>query len=210
MAGHDDLTGKRKPGRIRSHWARVVLLTSCVALVIVSAVLFQTDGKIGSSYHGLDLVEDPEEDTPFFIAPIVQPETVPAEQAGLEEDAMLVTVKMNGKQRAYLLSDLAQGGAHVVNDLLAGVPVSVTYCDQTDCVRVFHDPQGHTPIKLQTAGWIDRKMAIAVGSEQTIYSHDAKDIPLQELDFQRMSFGQWRQLYPEGTVYIGGIAWEEE
>src|SRR5439155_127862 len=57
--------------------------------------------------------------------------------------------------RAYLLESLFPVELHVVNDMLGGVPVTITYCDQTDCLRVFTDPVGKQPLDMGVGGWVD-------------------------------------------------------
>ena len=100
--------------------------------------------------------------------------------------------------------------AGIVLLVLASVTlaISITYCDQTDFARVFSDPGTDKPLKLRTAGWMKKQLALQVGSPDHIHLHDDKTIPLDDYPFVRVPFGQWRSEHPDGLVYGGGIDWE--
>src|SRR5262245_25715745 len=59
-----------------------------------------------------------------------QPPAVPAAAAKLDDDDVVIGVVAAGRARAYLLRAMDGGPEnHIVNDLVGGAPVSVTYCD---------------------------------------------------------------------------------
>jgi len=192
------------------------LIAVAASLLIVLAVLavnlFNPAGKIGSEYHDQYLPEELDPDIPAFLPPIMQPETFSIEdaieEAGLKDDDIMVAVQVGDQHRAYLLSDFFQTGSHVVNDLIDGVPVSITYCNQTDCLRVFTDAQSDQPLDLFTAAWMNDKMMLGVGVKETIYEHDDPKIPYADYKSQRIAFEKWCELHPEGRVYVGNVAWE--
>jgi hypothetical protein len=129
----------------------LVLLTT--AILVVGILTWQSRPPIDSEYHGQVQPEEEDPDTPGGVEPIVQPELVTVQQAELADTEMMIAIEVDGQHRAYLISDLSQPGSHVVNDIVAGLPVSITYCDQTDFARVFSDPRADQPIELRTAGW---------------------------------------------------------
>ena len=187
----------------------IVLVLLTTAILVVGILAWQSGPPIGSEYHGQVQPEEEDPDTPGEVEPIVQPELVPVQQAELADTEMMIAIEVDGQHRAYLISDLSQPGSHVVNDIVAGLPVSITYCGQTDFARVFSDPRTDQPIELRTAGWIDQQLALYLGSNQTAtHLHDDPLIPLDDHPFVRVSFGQWRREHPDGLVYVGGIDWE--
>ena len=53
-------------------------------------------------------------------------------------DQPVIGVTAGGRHRAYLVRALSLGAkSHIVNDVVGGVPVSVTYCDIYTCTRLF-------------------------------------------------------------------------
>ena len=56
------------------------------------------------------------------------------------DDTLVIGIESGGRSRAYMLSAFTRPDEHVCNDLIDGVPVTVTYCDLDDCVRLFTAP----------------------------------------------------------------------
>jgi len=69
---------------------------------------------------------------------IENPEMVAAAEAELDDDAQVIGVGEVELARAYSISRLARRDAHVVHDKIGETPVTITYCDITDEVRIFH------------------------------------------------------------------------
>ena len=107
---------------------------------------------------------------------------------------------------------------HVINDVVGGKPITVTYCDATDCVAVFTDPTGHEALEIAVGGWTGRSvssksegsMLLRVGS--TLYRQDTKQpleekdsapFPYSEANFVRTTWQQWREAHADTDVYIG-------
>jgi hypothetical protein len=57
--------------------------------------------------------------------PVAQPGFQPAEQTKLDDGEMVLTVTFNNDTRAYPIREM--GYHHIVNDVVGGVPVAVTY-----------------------------------------------------------------------------------
>ena len=81
--------------------------------------------------------------------PIRLPPTIPASEAKLRPDEKVVGVEIGGKARAYRLEALGDPTGHLVNDLVGGIPISVAYCDLTDCLKVYSEPEGTVPARAQ-------------------------------------------------------------
>src|SRR4051812_11606994 len=75
----------------------------------------------------------------FHLDGIVRPPIVEAGASDLRPDEEVIGVEVDGRPRAYRLSAFRDPAHHVVNDLIDGVPLTVSYCDLNDCVRTYTD-----------------------------------------------------------------------
>jgi hypothetical protein len=147
-----------------------------------------------------------------------RPATVPAAEAALPDDAEVVGVEASGQSRAYALEALCPPERHVVNDVLGGRPLTVSYCDMTDCVAVFTDPNGNAPLEIAPGGWQGRSvpggyegsMLLRIGSSwyrqdsgQPLANHADAPFPYPKADFVRTTWKEWRQAHPSADVYVG-------
>jgi hypothetical protein len=150
---------------------------------------------------------------PYQDELIQQPPAVPAASADLKEDVEVVGVSAGGRHRAFLISTLGTVRSHVVNDLLAGQPVTVTYCSRTECIRVFTGPTGE-PLDVAVGGWDNREgrqgLILRIGSK--LYRQDtlgraedgpAAPFPYPDADYERTTWGRWREAHPDTDVYVG-------
>jgi hypothetical protein len=99
----------------------------------------------------------------ILAAPVKRPGTLAATDAGLPPDEKVIGVVIGGKARAYQVKAMEGRSQHLVNDLIAGVPVSVAYCNLTECVRVYTGPTGSGPLDLAVAGLLNDEMVMSVG-----------------------------------------------
>jgi Protein of unknown function (DUF3179) len=99
----------------------------------------------------------------ILVAPLERPGTLAAKDAGLPPDEKVIGVVVGGKARAYRVKAMEGRSQHLVNDLIAGVPVSVAYCNLTECVRVYTGPAGSGPLDLAVAGLLNDEMVLKVG-----------------------------------------------
>jgi hypothetical protein len=149
---------------------------------------------------------------------ILLPEVHPASSATLADNAEVIGVLVNGRPRAYalgafLFSPIGQlYHRHVVNDLLAGVPITITYCDQLGCTEVYTDSHISAPLPIAVGGFTERdgrqSMLLCVGdfhyrqdSAEPLES-DAPPFPYAHLKYVRMSWKQWRTAHPDTDVYL--------
>jgi hypothetical protein len=95
---------------------------------------------------------------------------------------------------------------HVVNDCIDGVPVTVTYCDRTDCARVFTG-EGNEALDVWTAGYMDGLMLRYNGRFflQNTGRPVAADGPAPEvlpsLPHTRSTWKQWHSAHPDTDIY---------
>lgn len=145
-----------------------------------------------------------------MLAPgISNPPIVPAEKATLAPEQPIVGVVVRGKARAYSLAALSHLTRHVVNDVLDGVPVTVTYCDLHDCLRTYTAEPGDAALPITQIGRSTDGLMLgyqgksyAQASGKPLHS-TGPPLPFPALPAERMSWGEWRQKYPTTGVYQG-------
>ncbi len=192
-------------GGARRDWC--ALTVSVLLLVVGVALFFARVGRPGRlpSRAGLE----------FLQAPLVisRPPVVPAGGADLREEAEVVGVTAGGRSRAYALAALAPITGHVVNDRVGEVPVVVTFCDRTNCLRVFAGPAGAADLGAAVAGWDGRPgetgLLLRVGPQ--VYRQDTGEplaggeapFPFRGAAAERTTWGRWRRAHPDTDLYDG-------
>lgn len=143
---------------------------------------------------------------------IDQPSVVSADKAALDDDTPVIGVLASGKARAYLVEAFDSGpSVHVVNDVLAGVPISVTRCNISGCIRLFTGPTLGHPLGLSTGGRKDRRLLVKFNGrtyrQETSQPLDEASSPFPYTDYpaELMEWGQWRRQHPQTDVYMGCI-----
>jgi hypothetical protein len=127
----------------------------------------------------------------------------------------VIGVTTAGRSRAYVLRALRRPDTHVYNDLLGKVPVTVTYCDLDDCVRVFTSPDCRRPLDVAAVGpdpHHARKMLLRVGEQcycqETGLPPDGEGtspFPYADSPFVRTTWGEWRAAHPDTDIYVGKL-----
>jgi hypothetical protein len=156
--------------------------------------------------------------------PVIQrPTALPADAVTLPDDTVVIGVEAGGRRRAYVLRALYPPERHVINDVLGGKPITVTYCDVTDCLAVFTDPDADAPLEIATGGWQGKlvrgkftgSMLLRVGSflfrqdtGQPLANHGDKLLPYTRAEFVRTTWKAWRDARPDTDVYVGDISSE--
>lgn len=148
---------------------------------------------------------------PNGTEPIVRPRTVAAAESGLKPDETVIGVEVNGRARAYRLAAMRDRGGHLINDVIGGVPVSVAYCNLTDCVRVYTGSAGSGPLDVKVSGLYNTEMVIEVNGVR--YFHDSGQpldpeqadtpFPYPTLPPERLTWGDWVGRRPDTDVYFG-------
>jgi len=138
-----------------------------------------------------------------------RPPIVPAEGAGLSDDDEVIGVVVNGKARAYQLGALCIGRHHVVNDLIDGVPISVAYCNLTDCTRVYTSRGRTEPLDVWQSGFGGGGLVLKV--EGVAYRHRSGEplepgpgvprFPYEDYPWTRMTWREWKRQHPETDAY---------
>ena len=139
------------------------------------------------------------------------PETQPAVEAKIADGDEVIGVVIKGKPRAYWMKALRYPPWHIVNDVVDGVPVSVTYCDRTNCTRVYTSGASSTPLDINLAGMYGREMIVRVGG--VLYfqesgkpfdpSVSAGLLPYADYPCERTTWKDWRQRHLDTDLFVG-------
>jgi hypothetical protein len=140
-------------------------------------------------------------------APAIHP--VAASLAGLADEEPVIGVAAGGHCRAYLVRALASAPrAHVVNDVLGGEAVSVTYCNIYRCARAFSGGAGVEPLDLSQGGLAQGTLVLlARGYHYRQDSGEAMDplappFPYPPYPAEETTWGEWRRAHPDSDVYL--------
>ena len=138
---------------------------------------------------------------------IFHPPTVPATEATLADDELVIGVEVNGHTRAYRKAALIPVLDHVVNDVIDGVPVTVTYCNLCDCTRVFTG-DGSEPLELVAGEFRDGLLLRVRGrmyrqDNGTAVDQADGEFPYRTYPFELVPWMEWRVENPETDVYLG-------
>ncbi len=154
---------------------------------------------------------------PFDHAGVERPTTMAPEAAGLNDADEVLGVEVNGRARAYRLVAMRPIERHVVNDVIDRVPVSVSYCDITDCTRAYSGRPGGAPLPIRQAGLSDGEMILKVegayyrqSTGQAVADPSAPagpdtsrtDFPFPSLPLTRTTWKEWKRQHP-ATDLVG-------
>jgi hypothetical protein len=147
--------------------------------------------------------------SPDSISSIDEPKFVdPAEASRwLADREPVVSLELGGEARAYPAQILTWH--EIVNDVVAGRPVAVTYCPLCNSAVAFSREVDERTLEFGVSGKL-YKSALVMYDRQTdsLWLHfEGKAIQgpltgtrLEVLPVQLLSFGEWRQEHPSGLV----------
>jgi hypothetical protein len=140
------------------------------------------------------------------------PPAVPAAGASTADDEPVIGVTAGGHSRAYLVRAMEGPTSHVVNDVLGGVPVSVTHCDIHHCTRAFTADSPGVPLSLAQGGLRDRGMVLRSGGytyrqdSGAAFEPDGPPFPYASFPVEESTWGAWRKAHPDTDLYTGPLA----
>jgi hypothetical protein len=176
---------------------RLLLLFPVFLFGCEEAVQTEIDSQAAAADEAL--LQASMQSTPFIHPGLKLPTTFAADEVELPQNQQIIGVTVGDESRAYVVNDLSRMTTHVVNDLIGKWPISVTYCNRTDIVRVFADANGETAMELGVGGWQGDEMLITV--EGNYFKQEAEDIPVSDFPFERTTWGEWKRLHPETRVF---------
>ena len=129
------------------------------------------------------------------------PKLLAVDSANLPASTQIVGVEVDGEFCAFVLNSMLNPRHHIVNMMLNERPLSVTYCDLVDCVRVLTNDD-KKPISLHVGGLdVDNQMVFLLGDKR--YGQSSNGLPLLDHPFDRMTLGEWKDLHPTTKLYVG-------
>src|SRR5262249_319897 len=109
---------------------------------------------------------------------------------------------VNGTPRAYRVSALCDPRASVINDVIAGVPVSITYNHLQSRVRIFTTSEkSDTPLDIGIRGWKDGVLFIAVDGK--VVAQDSDEISSESMEAGLRTWKDWKAAHPASEIYSG-------
>jgi hypothetical protein len=196
---------------------RRILAFACVAFATIEALgigLFyaRERARLHTHMNDASLKEFREDAQLVFVAPgIDRPATREARAARLADDEPILGVNVGGHPRAYRVLAMQEKTDHIVNDVIGGRPVTVTYCNLYDRARAFTGKPTGSPLPIAQGGLCTDGMIIRVGdsaySQKSLESASprvaAPPFPFSPLPLERTTWKEWRTRYPETDVFEG-------
>jgi hypothetical protein len=135
-----------------------------------------------------------------------KPSADSAADSSLTDEALVIGVSIGEKHRAYACSALANPLGHVINDLVAGVPVTVAYSDPAKVARVLTQHNRSEPLdvgycgvfEFGNCGVTEGRMQIEIDGVD--FDLLDGDLPLADLSFVQTTWGEWKGAHPDCDV----------
>ena len=196
-----------RPTRLFEPGRWVAIGAVAVAVLAAFAIGWASTKDWSNDQADQDLIELP---------PLVAPVASTPDEARVRSDADVIGVTVDGRHRAYVVATLTPIREHVVNDLVGNTPLTVTYCDRTDCVRAFTADDRSTPLDLAVGGWVRANgrsgMLLRSGRHRYLqatgqpFDEKGPQFPYREVQVKRTTWAKWRAAHPDTDVYVGGAA----
>jgi hypothetical protein len=147
--------------------------------------------------------------TPFVWPGIQRPHTYRADEAPVGDGDEVIGVMAGGKARAYLVAAFAGQERHVVNDLVAGRPVTVTHCDLSNCTRVFTNSNQGQVLDIACGGQYRGSLLLATPAgicpqDDAVANPGMPAVPFEQLPFTLTTWGEWKHQHADTDAYVGG------
>ena len=177
------------------------------------------DGRAGPGFSDADYVQLLRPDD---IPPIYAPQFVAASDANLPDDELVIGLAVNGDARAYPAGILYT--REMVNDVVGGAPVLVTWCPRCYTALVHRRPvdgiaAGTADTASETAAVFGNQGALYHGA-MTWYDHDTGSVWSQPLGMaiagpaagrvlpllssQLTTWKEWRTAHPDTLALVVG------
>ncbi|MBT4724355.1 MAG: DUF3179 domain-containing protein [Planctomycetaceae bacterium] len=120
------------------------------------------------------------------------------QEISLDDQEEVITLNIGEQHYAFPKSWMNGMAEHVVSEIYKDLPITVTYCNESECVRVFQGQVGGEKMDIMQHGLADGHMAILV--DGVPFLQEAEDIPYDEYPFELMTWGEWKTNHPDGLV----------
>ncbi|MBI3864263.1 MAG: DUF3179 domain-containing protein [Planctomycetia bacterium] len=141
--------------------------------------------------------------TPFIRPGPRQPPLEPAADTDLQPVEEVIGISVGDVHRAYWCFAMSSYDTKVINDLVGGIPVTVTFCDRTRCARAFTTKNRNEPLNVSLGGWSGKALIVQIDGR--MYDQDAKDIPLEDVAVEKTTWGEWKERHPDGEIFTGRV-----
>jgi hypothetical protein len=148
---------------------------------------------------------------------IASPRMLPAAEANLPDTAEVIGVSVGAEHRAYRVAALSSlPEHHVVNDVVGGRALSVTYCDISRCARAFLGGESEVPPDIGVAGLevarnrlvllVDGKRYVQETGEPFDAGGGTGPLGYERHPVVMTTWGKWRAAHPDSLVYVSAPA----
>ena len=120
------------------------------------------------------------------------------QETGLDDQDEVISLNIGEQHYAFPKRWMNGMAEHVVSEIYEGLPIAVTYCNESECVRVFQGLAGGEKMNIMQYGLADGHMAMLV--DGIPFLQEAEDIPYDEYPFESMTWGEWKTDHPDGLV----------
>lgn len=150
--------------------------------------------------------------TTIVNAPGVTPDRFePVDTNAIRNADEVIGVIVEGVPRAYLLEAACPLRNSVVNDVLAGRPISVIYDSNTTNLRVLTSPTSNADssgacnaLDISVVGLRDNGLFLSYQGDEFFVV--ARLPVLCDFPFARCTWGVWKAAYPQTDLYTGGLS----
>lgn len=133
------------------------------------------------------------------IPGISDPELTVAVETTADESLEVIGFKVNGQAYAFCIDVMTQIPRHVVNLRRGDQSIAVSYCDLSDCARVLTtDRIASQPLGIGGLD-VNDEMVLLLGGKR--YAHRSAALPMDDVEFERMSLGKWMARHPSTMIY---------
>jgi hypothetical protein len=156
----------------------------------------------------------PGNQAPIQFQAVTLPPIQSADATDWSDEELVVGIAVNDEFRAYRLRTMQIPDRHVVNDIIGGESVSITYCNLFQCIRAFSGDRPDGPLDLKVAGLDNGKgMILGTGGDryyqgtlEPVAPETSRDFPYSETDYTVTTWREWRAEHPETfTARLGPL-----
>lgn len=138
------------------------------------------------------------------IPGVLTPDMKTATEIQIDPNEEVIGVSFQGQSFAFIKRGMNDPTKHIVNFSVKGKPLSVTYCSLVDCARVLTAETDKKTLDLRVGG-LDKHAQLVLLYNQKRYRQTSRSLPLEDHQFEVMSFKRWTKKHPTTTVYLGDL-----
>lgn len=133
---------------------------------------------------------------------IRMPGVTPGCSAQVTDAAEVIGVSVNGHYRAYRVSAMFEPKVAVIDDMIDGIPVTLTYNRWNGYARGFTATgASQGPLDIGLRGWQDGTLLLDL--DGVVLPQDSDEIPLARLETRIMTWKDWKTAHPETDIFTG-------